>query len=226
MHKNHPPLRAIRSFARCEGRMTPRQKQAFAGLWPRYRIDLSQGFQPESFFTHQKLIVEIGFGMGHSLLNMAEQFPEYGFLGIEVYRPGIGHVLSTIAAKNLNNIRLISENAVDVCVHLPDRLVDAVLIFFPDPWPKKRHHKRRLIQPNFIELLLQKLKVGGYLHIATDWSHYAGHIERVLEEFTQLKVCSGDLQTVILQRSLTKFEKRGVQLGHEVMEFVRFLTAY
>lgn len=171
----------------------------------------------------KKRILEIGFGMGHSLLAMAEQFPQYQFLGVEVYRPGIGSVLNAIHKKQLKNIRLICGDVVPVLQRIPPHVLDAILIFFPDPWPKKRHHKRRLIQSSFIELISQTLKIGGYLHIATDWQNYAEQIKAVLEGYPQLTDASVN-EAVVMPRITTKFEQRGQKLGHDIFEFVRVLT--
>lgn len=220
------PKRSIRSFVHRDGRMTKGQKQAFETLWTHYGVAISseKPLDFSAWFNQQqpdKLIVEIGFGMGHSLLNMAEQFPACHFLGIEVYRKGLGAVLNAIHHRELNNVRLIAEDALTVLKHIPDHALDAILIFFPDPWPKKRHHKRRLIQTDFIELISQKLKSGGYLHIATDWKDYAEHIAAVLAQFPHLVDYSD--QNIVLPRTVTKFEQRGRKLGHEVYEFIKIL---
>jgi tRNA (guanine-N7-)-methyltransferase len=210
--------RHIRSFVRREGRMTVAQKMAFEKFWPLYGLSLDALPIPK---TACKLIVEIGFGMGHSLLAMAEQFSNDQFLGIDIYKPGIGAMLQAIHNKNLQNIRLVNEDAIDVLQKLVDHSIDALLIFFPDPWPKTRHHKRRLIQSSFIQCVISKLKVGGYLHIATDWEDYAIHIEAVLNEFPDLV---NREKEEVMPRALTKFEQRGRRLGHEVYEFVRRLV--
>lgn len=221
------PKRSIRSFVHRDGRMTQGQKQALETLWESYGVDLfeSEQFDLSTLFKKgveypQKLILEIGFGMGHSLLNMAEQFPKYHFLGVEIYRKGLGSVLNAVHAKQLKNVRVVSDDAVNVLQHIPAHILDAVLIFFPDPWPKKRHHKRRLIQPGFIELICQKLRSGGYLHIATDWKNYAEHIAEVLIQFPDLTDFCGE-NALIMPRASTKFEERGRKLGHEIYEFVR-----
>ncbi len=214
-------MRSIRSFVHRDGRMTLSQKQAVETLWAAFglnSLDLSSFFNARTNQS-QKLILEIGFGMGHSLLSMAEQFPDYHFLGVEVYRKGLGAILNAIHVKQLKNVQVISEDAVNVLQHIPAHTLDAVLIFFPDPWPKKRHHKRRLVQVNFIELICQKLKEKGYLHIATDWQNYAEHITEVLAQFPNLT--NGVDESMVLPRAVTKFEQRGRKLGHEVYEFVR-----
>lgn len=210
-------IRQIRSFVRREGRITDSQKNALEKLWPLYGIDTALIVNSDSA-NAAKQIVEIGFGMGDSLLAMAEQFPDYQFIGIDIYRAGIGSVLNTLHQRNLKNIRLINDDAVNVLANFPNHSIDTLLIFFPDPWPKKRHHKRRLIQPDFINLVIKKLKVGGYLHIATDWKPYAEHIESVLSGFPHLETFADNR---VMSRALTKFEQRGIRLGHEVYEFVR-----
>jgi tRNA (guanine-N7-)-methyltransferase len=215
----------IRSFVRREGRMTTAQRIALENLWPLYGVTLDALVQLQRENSLGKFFVEIGFGMGHSLLAMAEQFPTYQFLGIDIYRPGIGAVLQAIDANKLQNVRIVSEDAVDVLQRLNNRSVDGLLIFFPDPWPKRRHHKRRLIQSAFIHAVMQKLKVGGYLHIATDWKDYADHIAVVLNKFSDFKIFDeGDHKAQeVIPRALTKFELRGKKLGHAVYEFIRVL---
>lgn len=219
-------LHKICSFVRRGGRITPAQKKAFDESWLTYGVTLSEIplDLPSLFQTAapKKWIVEIGFGMGHSLLTMAEQFPEYNFLGVEVYQPGIGAVLNAIQKKGLKNIRVVCEDATEVVSQLSKQTLDGILIFFPDPWPKKRHHKRRLVQLNFVEELIQKLKIGGYLHIATDWQAYADHMKSVLLQVSSLQAVSEAerLAQKILPRSSTKFERRGEKLGHQISEFV------
>lgn len=218
--------RKIRSYVRRNGRMTPSQKNAFDKLWSMYGIAVSE--TPLNFTEifdktpDQKLVIEIGFGMGHSLITMAEQFPQYNFLGIEVHQPGIGSVLNAIHKKNLQNIRVIAQDATEVMQSVINQSLEAVLIFFPDPWPKKRHHKRRLIQSDFIALLIQKIKVGGYLHIATDWQPYAEYVDVILNPFPALK--KTDALQDMLVRVKTKFEERGKKLGHSIHEMIYLIT--
>jgi len=163
--------------------------------------------------------------MGDSLLAMAAQYQECDFIGVEVHRPGVGKLLDNAAKGNINNLRVYMDDALNVlndCI--PDNSLSAVLIFFPDPWHKKRHHKRRLIQGDFVNLLLSKLMVGGYLHIATDWEEYAEHIQGVLGVFGELKVYTGEdafdeaLVCDVMDRPETKFERRGERLGHRIWE--------
>ena len=166
-------------------------------------------------------IVEIGFGMGETTAAIAQVQPERDFLGIEVHTPGVGSLLRHIQARNLENVRVMQHDAVDVLRHMiPDASLDGVHIFFPDPWHKKRHHKRRLIQADFVELLAGKLKVGGYLHVATDWQEYAEWTLEVLRAEPQLENIAPDYALRPAYRPLTKFEQRGLRLGHGVWDLI------
>jgi tRNA (guanine-N7-)-methyltransferase len=161
--------------------------------------------------------------MGTSLAEIAERHPERDFIGIEVHRPGVGNLLRLLAARDLTNVRVICADAVEVLQQsIPDATFDAVYVFFPDPWPKKRHHKRRLIQPEFAALVCRKLRPGGLLHVATDWSDYARHILAVLESTAELANVNGPrvFAPERGERPLTKFEQRGLRLGHGVWDLV------
>lgn len=218
------PHRTVRSFVRRDGRMTEAQRQAFATIWPRVGLELQAG--PLDFaHVFQRVaprILEIGFGSGHSLLAMAKLHPTQDFIGIETHQPGIGMLLAGIEAAQLTNIRLYYADAVEVLEKcIPAESLDIVQIFFPDPWPKRKHHKRRLIQTPFINLLISKLKTNGALHLATDWQHYAEHMMQVLSAFPQLTNLAGPLQYAnrSTQRPvLTKFEQRGTHAGHAIWE--------
>ena len=213
-----PFRRKIRSFVKREGRTSQRQAQAFEKLLPEYGIAFSeQTLDLSSLFKQQApIVLEIGFGMGDSLAQMALDHPEYNYIGIEVHKPGVGSLLATIEEKQIKNLRLFHHDAVEVLEHsVPDRSLDRVQIFFPDPWPKKRHHKRRLIQQPFVTLLARKLKPGGVLHIATDWKNYAESIEELMAKQTDFKRLPAD---TVHQRPMTKFEKRGINLGHGVWD--------
>jgi tRNA (guanine-N7-)-methyltransferase len=218
--KNHRP---IRSFVRRMGRTKPSQQKAFDRLWALWGRAVSAGALDieTTFGQKNKTILEIGFGMGQSLLEMAQQSPETNFIGIDVHRPGVSALLSGIEREGLSNLRLYQEDAIDVLNHcIADHSLDTVQLFFPDPWPKSRHHKRRLVQPTFIALLHQKLKSGGLIHFATDWAHYAHHMMAVLEASPDVKNLAGkDLFfTQPTARVQTKFERRALRLGHEIFD--------
>lgn len=177
-----------------------------------------------TFGRTARRIVEIGFGMGESTALLAARHPENDYLGIEVHTPGVGNLLKLIDAEHLTNVRLIQHDAVEVFSHmLPEGSLDGVHIFFPDPWPKKRHHKRRLIQPPLVSLVASRLKPGGYLHLATDWVEYADQMLAVLAAEPLLRNTTSAFAPRPDSRPQTKFESRGLKLGHEVRDllFVR-----
>ena len=165
----------MRSYVLREGRCTPAQREALARHWPRYGIATHGGaFDPRAVFAHaREIVLEIGFGNGEVLATMAEAHPDSGFLGLEVWRPGLGSLLRKIVAKELSNVRLIREDAAQVVPRIAAASLDEVLILFPDPWPKKRHHKRRLMQPEFAAAVARALRGGGLLRLATDWASCA-----------------------------------------------------
>ncbi len=224
MIMNNLPLRRVQSFVRRDGRMTDAQKRAVDVLLPVVGLHLQDGFiKLETVFKREaKTNLEIGFGSGYSLLEMAKAFPEENFIGIETHLPGVGSLLQGIEAAELKNIRIYYADAVEVLQHcIPDNSLDVVQIFFPDPWPKRKHHKRRLIQENFVKRILSKLKRNGTLHLATDWQHYAEHMMCVLSHFPELKNKSGvgNYADRSSQRPVvTKFEQRGRQCGREIWE--------
>ena len=214
------PSRLVRSFVRREGRLTQAQRRALKELWPRY------GVEPKGLLDLDKLFgrsvrrtLEIGFGNGEILAHLAAQNPAMDFVGIEVHRPGVGHLLLELERRELTNVRVIQEDAVEVLHHhLPDASLDCILILFPDPWPKKRHHKRRLVQPEFTGLLAKKLQAGGKVRMATDWETYADYMLEVMEDnngFRNLEG-SGNFACRPVELPETKFEHRGKRLGHEV----------
>lgn len=178
----------------------------------------------ETVFNRQaQRILEIGFGNGESLIAQAQASPETGFIGIEVYRPGIGHLLLRLESKQIENVRVIGSDALEVFQrYLPDQSLDGVQIFFPDPWPKKRHHKRRLVQPPLVELLWRRIKAGGWLHLATDWQDYAEHILAVLSQHRGFHRLTGtedhQIAQCLIPRPLTKFEQRGQRQGHQIRD--------
>jgi tRNA (guanine-N7-)-methyltransferase len=216
-HRGYSQPRPIRSFVRREGRMTHAQRSALEQLWPSYGVDLEAGkLNLEALFNREApRILELGFGNGESLIQQAQVTPGTDFLGVEVYRPGIGHLLLGLEAERLTNVRLICEDAQIVLHHLPDQGVDGVQIFFPDPWPKKRHHKRRLIQLPFVAQLEGKIKPGGWLHLATDCQDYAQHMLAVLSACPRFRYQSAETRG---RRPRTKFERRGERLGHSAWD--------
>jgi len=207
--------RGVKSFVRREGRATPRQRQAFIQWWPKYGVSLSD---PVAF---NDAIVEIGFGMGDSLLRMAAENPDETFVGIEVHRPGVGGLLAGLHEVGLNNVKVFCEDAVLVMTRaVPDQILQKVQIFFPDPWPKKRHHKRRLIQPPFLDVIASKLKTGGQIHLATDWEDYAHQMLTVCSRHAALLNTSSGFMTHPTARPITKFEQRGRKMGHHIWELL------
>jgi tRNA (guanine-N7-)-methyltransferase len=217
--------RPIRSYVLRTGRMTPGQQRAFDAHWSRWGLEHADGAPDFDavFGRRGPRVLEIGFGMGQSLLAMAAAAPEKNFIGIEVHRPGVGRLLHAMADQGVDNIRVYCHDAVEVlrdCV--TDASLDTVQVFFPDPWHKKRHHKRRLIQPAFVADLVRKLKKGGVLHLATDWQNYAEQMMEVLSAEPGLcNTCPpGEFAPRPAHRPLTKFELRGERLGHGVWDLV------
>ncbi len=223
----HPAAqsRRVRSFVRREGRLTTGQRQALESVWPRYGIAAGGGLIDAAaiFGRVAPITLEIGFGNGESLAAQAEQQPERDFIGIEVHRPGVGHLLVEIQRRGLTNVRIFNEDAVEVLERrIPPASLDAVQIFFPDPWHKKRHHKRRLIQPAFMHMIASRLRPGGALHLATDWDDYAAHMASVMAGVVELFAPEGPqpLAQRPAQRPATRFERRGEHLGHRVSDFL------
>jgi tRNA (guanine-N7-)-methyltransferase len=215
------PHRPIRSYVLRQGRVTDAQRRACATLLPRFGMPYSR--EPldldRVFGRVAPRILEIGFGMGETTAHIAAQHPEIDYLGIEVHTPGVGSLLNRIVELGLTNVRVIQHDAVEVlCDMIAPAAFDGVHGFFPDPWPKKRHHKRRLIQPPFIALLTSRMKPGAYLHVATDWEDYAKHILRVLSEEPLLKNTADGFAPRPAWRPQTKFESRGLRLGHRVWD--------
>lgn len=216
--------RRIRSFVLRSGRITAAQEKAFARLWPVYGI----GFEPvvidfqAVFGRTAPRVLDVGFGDGEALVETAATHPEADFVGVEVHAPGIGHCLLRAEDRELSNLRIIRHDVVEVLeLQIADGALDRINIYFPDPWPKKRHYKRRLLQPDFLALASARLRHGGSLHIATDWANYAEHIDMIVAGCATLTIDErrehgGDLP---LDRPATKFERRGVKLGHRVFEW-------
>jgi tRNA (guanine-N7-)-methyltransferase len=226
-----PSHRTIRSFVIRGGRATAAQQRALDELWPRYGVEFSpQPLDLDRIFGRSApRMLEIGFGAGEALLAFAQAHPEMDCLGIEVHKPGVGHLLLGAQAAGLTNLRIICHDAVEVLQQqLAPGALQLIHIFFPDPWPKKRHHKRRLIQPPFVELLGRVLAVGGTLRLATDWEHYAMQMREVIDASPLFANDAPDTGFVPRspERPLTRFERRGQRLGHGVWDLsYRRITA-
>jgi tRNA (guanine-N7-)-methyltransferase len=209
-----PPIgRPIRSYVLRQGRTTPAQQRALEELLPKYGIR----FSDQKITSQRKLVLEIGSGMGETTLEIAKAHPEVDFVAVEVHGPGVGSLLNAIAREQLSNVRVIRHDAIEVLEHMiADASLAAIHLFFPDPWPKKRHHKRRLVQPEFAALAGRKLKVGAILHAATDWPDYAEQIAAVFaaDEFFE------EAENGFVRRPVTKFESRGRRLGHPVRDLL------
>ncbi|MBU0744112.1 MAG: tRNA (guanosine(46)-N7)-methyltransferase TrmB [Gammaproteobacteria bacterium] len=214
-------IKHIKSFVKRERQLGINKQKIFDDLWPKYRLDMNIGLIAlEKIFDRKaSLILEIGFGNGETIFSLAQKYPKQDFIGIEVYKPGVASLLALLHKQPLDNIKIYNEDAILVLEKcIPDNSLDKVLILFPDPWPKKRHNKRRLIQPDFVKLLQKKLKSQGILHIATDWEDYANHIETVLKNSPDFTI-----KTIPLSQKrplTTRFEKRGERLGHHNFEFI------
>lgn len=217
--------RAIRSFVRREGRITDAQRRALAELLPRYGVEPGEALLDfvALFGRAAPVHLEIGFGNGEALAAKALAHPQYNYLGIEVHRPGVGVLLRRLNAECIPNVRVDCTDAKEVLeLRIPDASLDAVYVFFPDPWHKLRHHKRRLVQPEFIALLRRKLKLGGTLHLATDWEDYARQMLALLSAAEGFENVAGQDQYAPrpAARPRTRFERRGQRLGHSVWDLV------
>ncbi len=221
---NHEPHhRSIKSFVLRQGHLSIGQKKAIEENWNQVGIDFApQRLNLNAVFQRDNpKILEIGFGMGTATAHIAQQLPDHDFLAIEVHTPGVGNLCKLIAEQNINNIKIMRHDAVEVVEQmLPDNSLQGIHIFFPDPWHKKRHNKRRLIQMPFMAQLLPKLKIGGYVHLATDWQEYAEQMLDVLRQFPQLTNTVQDYAPTPSYRPETKFEARGKRLGHGVWDLV------
>jgi tRNA (guanine-N7-)-methyltransferase len=209
----------IRSYVLRQSRTTPAQRRALEELFPKYGLAFSASpiDAQQIFGRRAPLVLEIGSGMGETTIEIARAHPGTDFIAIEVHGPGVGSLLKQIAAEELSNLRVIRHDAVEVLERMiPDGALAAIHLFFPDPWPKKRHHKRRLVQPAFAALAARKLASGGYLHAATDWPDYAAQIERVLSAEPLLEAAPQKNRA----RPSTKFERRGLGLGHPVRDLL------
>lgn len=216
--------RTVRSFVRRTGRATPGQVRALTELWPQYGIEYTQlplRFD-EIFGRTAPIVLEIGFGNGESLVSQAAANPDLDYIGIEVHEPGVGHCMMHANKALLGNLRVICQDAIDVLQHqIPDHAIRRVNLYFPDPWPKKKHHKRRIIQAEFLKVIAGKLEHNGGLHIATDWDNYAEHIDDVLEQSDLFR--TGERREHkgenALDRPSTRFERRGLNKGHKIFDW-------
>lgn len=217
--------RRVRSFVLRQGRITPAQQNAFDAHWSRFGLDYRpEQLDPAVIFPRAApLVLEIGFGNGAQLLHAAINEPDKNFIGIEVHRPGVGRLMNGLADANVGNVRISNHDAVEVLMHqIADGALAEVRIYFPDPWPKKRHHKRRLIQPEFVTLLASRVASGGLLHLATDWAEYAEHMLAVVDENPDWinRAGPGAYSAQPEWRINTHFEKRGQRLGHGVWDLL------
>ncbi|MGE0497847.1 MAG: tRNA (guanosine(46)-N7)-methyltransferase TrmB [Ramlibacter sp.] len=218
-----PHLRTIRSFVRRAGRTTIAQAKAFEALGPRFLLpyQASPLDGASTFGRAAPIVLEIGFGMGEATAHIAALLPEKNFLCCEVHEPGVGALLKRLGERGLTNVRIVAHDAVEVIDQmLPLASLDGVHIFFPDPWHKKKHNKRRLIQPPLVHRLAQRLRPGGYLHCATDWEPYARQMLQVLSAEPLLRNTAPEFAPKPDYRPLTKFENRGLRLGHGVWDLV------
>jgi len=220
--KHHPP---IRSYVLRQGRMTPGQQRAFAELWPHFGLTpptVTLEFQ-QIFANSNPVYLEIGFGNGKALAEAADLHPHNNYLGVEVHGPGVGHLMIKLAEQQSSNVRILQTDAMDLLRHrIPPNSLSGVFLFFPDPWPKKKHHKRRIVQAEFVKLIQCALKPGGYLHMATDWEHYAQQMMAVCSAADGFvnQAGTGNFSPRPQERPLTKFERRGKKLGHRVWDLI------
>ena len=216
--------RTIRSFVRRAGRITPSQQRALDKLWPSYGIDFTgQPLDLQRVFGRTApVVLEIGFGNGDTLVEQATTGPDHDFIGVEVHEPGVGHCLLKAKDAGIENLRVVAHDAIEVLTNQVARASLArVNLYFPDPWPKKRHHKRRIVQVGFVDLVADCLADNGVLHIATDWANYAEHIDDVFsrsDRFTRIERREHDGDAP-LERPQTKFERRGLGKGHRIVDW-------
>ncbi|MBA0169948.1 MULTISPECIES: tRNA (guanosine(46)-N7)-methyltransferase TrmB [Pectobacterium] len=223
--ENGRPMRRIRSFVRRQGRLTNGQQLALDNYWPVMGVEYQTELVDFNalFGRDAPVVLEIGFGMGASLVTMAAQHPEQNFLGIEVHLPGVGACLAAAQEAGISNLRVMCHDAIEVLMNMiPDGSLSMVQLFFPDPWHKARHNKRRIVQVPFVQLVQRKLKVGGVFHMATDWEPYAQHMLEVMTSVTEYRNLSNNNEYVERpeSRPLTKFEARGQRLGHGVWDLM------
>jgi tRNA (guanine-N7-)-methyltransferase len=218
MQDEAPAHRPVRSYVLRSGRLTAGQARALERCWSRWGVDFAPSpLDLDALFgRHAPRVLEIGFGNGELLAAMAARHPDTDFLGVEVHEPGVGHCLMLVEELGITNVRVIRHDAIEVLrLQVPDGGLDQVSLFFPDPWPKKRHHKRRIVQPSFLALVARKLAPGGRFRVATDWAPYAEHIREAARAEPALA-----LEDAAGERPKTRFERRGERLGHSVTDLV------
>ncbi|MFD2164824.1 tRNA (guanosine(46)-N7)-methyltransferase TrmB [Thalassotalea euphylliae] len=216
-------IRTVRSFVKREGRLTKGQAHALENHWKDMGLNHEDGIVDveKVFGNNNPMVLEIGFGMGKSLVEMAKNAPELNYIGVEVHRPGVGACIATAVTEEVSNLRVYEHDAIEILADcIPDGSLTTVQLFFPDPWHKKKHHKRRIVKPEFIESIRQKLKVGGVFHMATDWENYAECMLEDMQTAPGFKNLSDTNDYVPRpdSRPLTKFENRGQRLGHGVWD--------
>lgn len=219
------PQRRVRSFVRRQGRLTEGQNRALETLWDDYGLTLENGLLDYAalFGNANPVILEIGFGNGASLLQMAQNAPDKNYIGVEVHRPGVGKLINDADRASVHNLKVFCDDAIDVLARcISDSSLDGVQLFFPDPWHKKKHNKRRIVKPDFAQQIRTKLKIGGYFHMATDWEHYAEQMLEVLGAAPGFanRAGAGIYSPRPDYRPITKFEQRGERLGHGVWDLV------
>lgn len=230
LHQQQDPdtgkvMRRVRSFVLREGRLTAGQRRALDTLWPSYGLERADGvLNPQQVFGRDApRVLEIGYGMGQSLVAMAAAAPDTDFIGIEVHRPGVGALLLGVEEQGLSNLRSYCDDAVEILEScIADQSLARVQLYFPDPWHKKKHHKRRIVQPGWVQLVQRKLATGGQLHMATDWQDYAEHMLAVMQTQAGWRNLSptGDVVSRPAWRPETRFERRGARLGHGVWDLL------
>ena len=223
--------RTIKSFVLRQGRMSERQQRALDQGWSEYGLSINQGLLnfDNVFARKAPRILEIGFGMGQSLAEMARNHAENDYIGVEVHKPGVGALLADILVDDIHNIRIFHDDVMLVLEQsIPDNSLDGVQLFFPDPWPKTKHHKRRIVNDVFVDKLAKKLKPGGYLHMATDWEDYAIYMMKVMSSRKDFVNQAGEAVYSPRPdyRPQTKFESRGQKLGHGVWDLIFRLSAF
>ncbi|MBT6232347.1 MAG: tRNA (guanosine(46)-N7)-methyltransferase TrmB [Nitrosomonadales bacterium] len=219
--------RPVRSYILRQGRLTKHQERGIKNFSSKYSIPFQKSFLnfDQVFPKRNKVILEIGFGMGDSTFEIAQVMNDFNFLAVEVHSPGVGSLLNKINLSQIENLKIIQHDGIEVLNEMiPRRSLDGVHIFFPDPWPKKKHHKRRLLKKSFLELIEPKLTLSGYIHIATDWEPYAIEIIDLVKQSKFYKMSNRNFNKKPQARPFTKYEKRGLRLGHQVWDMIITLS--